>query len=83
MLFRKSKRTPFEQEIEALLGPVQDYARTHGGKIDLVSATQDGVITIKLRGACAHCPISPITIQHGVRRVFEETVPGFTKLVVQ
>lgn len=82
MFRRKPIRSDFEKEIEQLLGPVQDYARSHGGKIELISATQDGIVTIKLKGACAHCPIAPLTIKHGVKDVFEKTIPGFTQLIV-
>ncbi|MEU2896511.1 NifU family protein [Streptomyces sp. NPDC088106] len=56
---------------EVLAGEVGDFARSHGGTIDLVDAV-DGVVTVRLGGACHGCPASWFTLhrrlEDGLRR---------------
>ena len=60
-----------EQVIAEVVAPV---ARTHGGSIDLVEAS-DGVVTVRLRGACRGCPISAITLHGRLERELTRRLP--------
>ena len=39
------------------------------------------VVTVHLLGTCESCPISPVTLKHGVERILRERVPGITEVV--
>lgn len=80
---KKPVRTEFEQRVAEQLVSVQKYAESHSGKIELVSATEDGVITVRLKGSCAYCPIAPLTLKHGVEDQLRLHFPEFTELVVK
>lgn len=83
-LFGKGREfSEFELQILKRIEPAQRYAESHGGKIELVSATRDGVITIRMKGACAYCPIAPLTIKHGVENAIRQEFPEMTKLIVE
>ena len=41
----------------------------------------DGVVTIRLFGACDGCPMSPVTLRAGVERIIREEVPGVRRVV--
>jgi Fe-S cluster biogenesis protein NfuA len=46
-----------------------------GGGIELVDLTQDGVVKVRLRGACSGCPGARMTLQMGVERILKEALP--------
>jgi Fe-S cluster biogenesis protein NfuA len=80
---KKPVRTEFEKRVAEQMLSVQEYAKSHGGRIELVSATEDGVITVQLRGSCAYCPIAPLNLKHGVEDQLRLHFPEFKELVVK
>ncbi len=46
-----------------------------GGDIELVEITEDGVVRVRLTGACAHCPFSKMTLAAGVEQTLKEAIP--------
>ncbi len=46
-----------------------------GGDIELVEVTDEGVVRVQLKGACAHCPFSSMTLAMGVEQRLKEMVP--------
>jgi Fe-S cluster biogenesis protein NfuA len=51
-----------------------------GGDIELIDVTEDGVVKVKLRGACACCPGAQHTLQMGVERILKEALPQVKKV---
>lgn len=69
-----------EQVIEAL-GEVRPALQADGGDIELVDVNEEtGVVQVKLKGACAGCPMAQMTLQMGVERVLKSKVPGVTSV---
>ncbi|MDF3142932.1 MULTISPECIES: NifU family protein [unclassified Streptomyces] len=60
---------------EVLAGQVGDFARSHGGTIDLVGV-RDGVVTVRLGGACRGCPASWFTLHQRLERQLRRRQPG-------
>jgi Fe-S cluster biogenesis protein NfuA len=86
-LFKKEPQSP--SELSPLFAPVKDamrevqaYARSHGGDIQLVRVSDEGEVEVKLRGTCAGCPMSTITLKHGVEERLMQLVPGVTRVLV-
>ncbi len=46
-----------------------------GGGIELVDVTEDGVVRVRLQGACSGCPGARMTLQMGVERILREAFP--------
>lgn len=62
--------------VQAVLdGPAGQYVRSHGGSVELADVS-DGVVQLRLSGACTHCPISPATLHLQLARRIREQVPG-------
>ena len=61
----------------------QAYARSHGGEIRLLGVSQSGDVTIQLRGACAMCPLSTVTIRLGVENRLRELIPEIGRIIVK
>ncbi len=68
------------EEVEKALEGIREYIRADGGDIELVEVTDDGVVKVKLTGACVGCPFSAMTVQHGVQKSLMEQVPGVKKV---
>lgn len=54
---------------------VRPFLRTHGGDCELVGVDEDGVVKVRLTGACAHCPGAQMTIQGMVKEVLRAKIP--------
>jgi Fe-S cluster biogenesis protein NfuA len=73
--------TPMTRDkVEAALDKVRPHLQGDGGDVKLVDVS-DGVVTVKLTGACAGCPMSTMTLRAGVERVLRQELPEMKKLV--
>lgn len=46
-----------------------------GGSVELIEVTADGVVKVKLTGACGGCPMSSMTLKMGIERIIKQEVP--------
>lgn len=63
------------EEIEKVLDQIRPHLQADGGDVELVDI-KEGVVTVKLTGACHGCPMSQITLKNGVERVLKENIEG-------
>lgn len=69
-------------EVEKVISEIQPSLRADGGDIELVDVDKSGVVKVKLKGACAGCPMSQMTIQFGVERYLKAKIPQVKKVEV-
>lgn len=62
------------ERVERVLDGIRPYIQADGGDIELVGVT-DGVVQIRLAGACVGCMYSMMTLQAGVERMIREEIP--------
>ena len=67
-----------EQVIESKIRPA---LMRDGGNIELVDVNDDGVVQVKLQGACAGCPGARMTLQFGVQRLLQEEIQEISQVV--
>jgi Fe-S cluster biogenesis protein NfuA len=67
-------------QVEEALNKVRPYLLADGGDIELVDV-KDGVVEVRLTGACGSCPMSQMTLRQGVERALREAVPDIKKVV--
>jgi Fe-S cluster biogenesis protein NfuA len=72
---------PLYPQVRAAMLDVQAYARSHGGEIVLLGVSEEGDVSIKLTGACHGCPMSGLTLKHGIEEQLKILVPGVRKVV--
>jgi Fe-S cluster biogenesis protein NfuA len=63
------------EKVEAALEKIRPALQADGGDIELIDVT-DGVVKVKLTGACAGCPMSTMTLKAGVERILKEEIPA-------
>ena len=68
------------EQVEAALDKIRPALRADGGDVELVDV-KDGVVTVRLTGACGGCPMSTMTLKMGVERIVKEEVPEVKELV--
>lgn len=64
-----------KERVEDALNVVRPHLQADGGDVDLVEVTDDGIVRVKLQGACHGCPMAAMTLQSGVARVIKQQVP--------
>jgi len=64
-----------KEEVEAALAEVRPALQRDGGDVELVEVTDDGVVKVRLQGACQGCPMAQMTLQMGIERVLKAKVP--------
>lgn len=69
------------QEVEKALDSIRPALQADGGNVELVEVTGDGVVKVRLVGACGHCPMSTQTLKLGIERTLRSKVPGVTQVV--
>ncbi len=62
------------EKVEAALEQIRPALLADGGDVELVDVN-DGVVKLRLRGACSGCPMATMTLQLGIERTIKEQVP--------
>ena len=69
------------EKIEQALEKVRPMLKADGGSVELVEVSQDGIVKIKLTGACGSCPFSSMTLKNGIERVIIQDVPEVKQVI--
>jgi Fe-S cluster biogenesis protein NfuA/nitrite reductase/ring-hydroxylating ferredoxin subunit len=67
---------------EEALDSVRPYVESHGGRVDLVRV-EDGVVTVRMSGACQGCAASAMTLRRGIEQALREHYPDFREVVAE
>ncbi len=69
------------EKVEKALELIRPMLQADGGDVELIDVTADGVVKVRLRGACGACPMSQVTLKMGVERIIRQEVPGIKEVV--
>jgi len=67
-------------EVQQALEEIRPMLQADGGDVELVEVTEDGIVRVRLQGACKGCPMSQMTIKNGIERLLKEKVDGVTEV---
>ncbi|MDH4221816.1 MAG: NifU family protein [Candidatus Bathyarchaeota archaeon] len=68
-----------KDKVEKALKELRPQLQADGGDIELVEV-ENGIVKVKMRGACAGCPMSTMTLQWGVENFLKKKIPGIVKV---
>lgn len=68
-----------EERVQKAIQELRPNLQADGGDIELLGV-ENGVVKVKLKGACAGCPMSTMTIQWGVERFLKRKIPEIVKV---
>jgi len=69
------------EAVKQVLEQIRPALQADGGDVELVEVTEDGVVKVRLKGACGSCPMSTMTLKMGIERTLVEKVPGVKEVV--
>jgi len=64
-----------KEKVEQALNKVRPALQADGGDVELVDVNADGVVKVRLKGACGGCPMSQLTLKMGIERILRKEVP--------
>ena len=64
-----------KEKVEAVLSKIRPMLEADGGDVELVDVSKEGVVKVKLTGACGCCPMSQMTLKMGIEQVLKKEVP--------
>ncbi len=67
-------------EVQQALEEIRPMLQADGGDVELVEVTEEGIVRVRLQGACKGCPMSQMTIKNGIERLLKEKVDGVTEV---
>jgi Fe-S cluster biogenesis protein NfuA len=73
-------RQLMNEKIEAILKEIRPALQADGGDVELVGVN-DGMVSLRLTGACAGCPMSTMTLKMGIERILKEKLPEVKEVV--
>ena len=69
------------EKVESALSRVRPALQADGGDVEVVDVTEDGIVKVKLTGACSGCPMSTLTLKQGIERALKAAVPEVKEVV--
>ena len=69
-----------KEQVEAALEKIRPALQADGGDVELVGV-DDGVVSVKLTGACNGCPMAAMTLKMGIERVLKGQIPEVKEVV--
>jgi Fe-S cluster biogenesis protein NfuA len=64
-----------KEEVEKVIEEIRPMLQRDGGDVELVGVDDEGVVTVRLQGACKGCPMSQMTLKNGIEKFLKERVP--------
>jgi len=80
-MFKLNKEVIMREKIEAALNKIRPQLQADGGGVELVDVTDDGLVKVRLTGACGGCPMSQMTLKMGIENTLKEEVPEVREVV--
>lgn len=68
-------------KVQEVLNMLRPYLQADGGDVELLDVTSEGVVQVRLQGACGSCPSSTYTLKMGLEEQLKQYVPGVTEVV--
>ncbi|GAB5495386.1 MAG: NifU family protein [Phycisphaerales bacterium] len=72
---------PLEERVVRILNLIRPSVQSDGGDVELIDISDEGVVKIRLHGACVGCPSSSVTLKLGIERNLKEHIPEITSVV--
>jgi Fe-S cluster biogenesis protein NfuA len=64
-----------KEQVQEALEKIRPALQRDGGDVELVDVNDQGVVKVRLKGACGGCPMSQMTLKMGIEKVIKQYVP--------
>lgn len=69
------------EKVEWAINKIRVMLQADGGDVELVDVTDDGVVKVRLKGACMGCPMSMLTLKAGIEKQLMKEVPQIKEVI--
>jgi Fe-S cluster biogenesis protein NfuA len=69
------------EKIEKALEKVRPMLEADGGSVELIEVSEDGIVKVRLTGACGSCPFSSMTLKNSIERIIKVDVPEVKQVI--
>jgi len=70
-----------KEEVKELLNDIRPNLQADGGDVELIDISEDGIVKVKLLGACSGCPMAQMTLKMGIEKYLKEKIPEVKEVV--
>ncbi|HHW58252.1 MAG TPA: NifU family protein [Clostridia bacterium] len=70
-----------KEKVEEILDLIRPSLQADGGDVELIDVTEDGIVKVKLTGACGGCPFAILTLKEGIERAIKEEIPEVKEVI--
>ncbi len=70
-----------KEKVTELLKDIRPKLQADGGDVELIDISDDGVVSVKLLGACGGCPMAQMTLKMGIERYLKSKVPEIKEVI--
>ncbi|NLA04947.1 MAG: NifU family protein [Firmicutes bacterium] len=70
-----------KDKVEQALLKIRPALQRDGGDVEIVEVTEDGIVKVRLTGACHGCPMAAVTLKQGIERVLMQEIPTIKEVV--
>lgn len=64
-----------KDKVQKVLETVRPFLQADGGDVELIDVTEDGIVKVRLTGACGSCPMSTYTLKMGIENKLKKEIP--------
>lgn len=75
---QSQNKASLREQVQKVLDLIRPAVQSDGGDVELVDISDDGVVQVRLHGACVGCPSSTMTLQTGIERNLKQRIAGIT-----
>lgn len=69
------------ERVAEALQTIRPFLQADGGDVELIDVSEDGIVKVRLTGACGGCPMSQMTLSQGIERQLKARIPELKKVV--
>ncbi len=70
-----------KEEVQKAIDLIRPSLQADGGDVELVDVSEDGVVKVRLTGACRGCPMSQMTLKMGIEKMIRQQIPDVKEVV--
>ncbi len=68
------------ERVQEVIDEIRPMLQADGGDVELVDVTDQGVVKVRLTGACGGCPMSQITLSRGIESRLKASIPEVARV---
>lgn len=70
-----------KEKVQAVIDRIRPDLQADGGDVELIDVGDDGVVKVRLIGACHGCPMAQMTLKNGIEKLLKQEIPAVQSVV--